>query len=651
MWGKLLMIALLISLKSTSAQSTYELVYQIFQASCASSSCHDNDQPRANLDLQGSGSNAMMEVYNNLVNATPNNGTATDADNLLVKPGDVSRSFLFRKINAGLDPTLSLESGEGSPMPLTGGALSNEDIELVRQWILHGAPANGEVIDVATIESYYQNGISSVPNPPAKPDPSEGFQLHLGPFFIEPGQEDEVFIKHDLMLDETIEVNAIETVMGNQSHHFIINKFLEQNANICGIPINSGGADAFPAGYRDVNNSSHFSALYQGGAQEPGILELPYKTAYIWESGTVIDLNSHYINSNQNQVLAAEVYVNIYTQPAGTASQEMLSFMLPKVDINLPPDGQLKTLSANFPLITCFPQGAYLWALTSHTHELGRDFDIYKSNIGGQNVEHLYDASCALTDGEPGCSTEDYDYQHPPQIEFDEYYKLNNSDWLKMEAQYVNNTNETVNFGLTSQDEMMIMFLFAVRDTAGLNNRAPVAVNDSAEVDEGQSVMINVLGNDNDEEELEVVAIATNPIEGNVVINNDGTVTYTSTGNDGIDQFHYVVCDDVNPPKCDTATVTVDVKPTVGLFNESFKYANVYPNPTNGALRLLLPGAQIRNIQIANLQGKMISNLAFTRTNFGALLDLKAAELQKGVYYLLIDSNEDQRSIAKVVFF
>ena len=87
-------------------------------------------------------------------------------------------------------------------MPL-GGSMSDEDIELVRQWILYGSPLGGDVVNTTLIDDFYQNGgIESVPNPPAPP--ANGFQVHFGPFFLEAGGEREHFLKYSTNLPEDL---------------------------------------------------------------------------------------------------------------------------------------------------------------------------------------------------------------------------------------------------------------------------------------------------------------------------------------------------------------------------------------------------------------------------------------------------------------
>lgn len=93
-------------------------------------------------------------------------------------------------------------------------------------------------------------------------------------------------------------------------------------------------------------------------------------------------------------------------------------------------------------------------------------------------------------------------------------------------------------------------------------NCPPTANPDSASVNEGASVSINVVANDNDPDgtvDPTSVAIATAPTDGTATPNPDGTITYTSNAcNGGSDTFTYTVNDN-NGATSAAATVTVDV--------------------------------------------------------------------------------------------
>ena len=120
-------------------------------------------------------------------------------------------------------------------------------------------------------------------------------------------------------------------------------------------------------------------------------------------------------------------------------------------NINLPPH-QETTLteifstndimnSINIPA----PDGASslnIFQLFSHAHQLMTRFDILILHPNGQE-ELIYTA---------------LDYEHPPVLSFDPPLVLTNGQGLISRATYYNNTDNYVNFGLLSTDEMMIVF-------------------------------------------------------------------------------------------------------------------------------------------------------------------------------------------------
>ena len=93
---------------------------------------------------------------------------------------------------------------------------------------------------------------------------------------------------------------------------------------------------------------------------------------------------------------------------------------------------------------------------------------------------------------------------------------------------------------------------------------APIANNDSAIVNEGQSVNINLAANDTDAEgvvNLTSIVIASAPLNGSVVVNVDGTVNYTHDGSETIaDSFAYTILDSSGVVSND-ATVSLTINP------------------------------------------------------------------------------------------
>lgn len=442
---KLLFIAFVLQASFASAQSTYADIYNIFQANCVT--CHDASSPAGGLNLVA----APATVYTSIVNANPNNPAALARGDKRIKPGDPHRSFLLRKCQNGLDPDNGLFASEGAVMPDGVGAipLTNKEIELVRQWIYAGAPQTGLVVDTAVVNQYYNGyGITSVaPSHPLPTDPGS-FQIHVGKIFLDEASEVEYFLKHNLNLPDTLEVNRIELFLSSQSHHYIIYKFLP------------GAAASFTDALRIQNPSTGAGSsdgyntmvsAFQASRNDV----LPPTTAYQWETSTVLDLNHHFFNTNPDSVLATDVYVNVYTQPKGTAANIMYSDIITNTSIFIPNNSTDITFNSSD-----FDAGATsmmnIWLLSSHTHKYGVDFDIFLRNPGGstgtQIYEGFYNSDYSFNQGY-------YDWEHPPVRLFDPLLTIDPRDGLIQRATFNNGGPSNVFFGLTTNDEMMLYFI------------------------------------------------------------------------------------------------------------------------------------------------------------------------------------------------
>jgi hypothetical protein len=99
-------------------------------------------------------------------------------------------------------------------------------------------------------------------------------------------------------------------------------------------------------------------------------------------------------------------------------------------------------------------------------------------------------------------------------------------------------------------------------EVAAGGNQAPVANDDAATTQEDTAVDINVVSNDTDADgtiDATSVAIVGQPVNGSVLNNGDGTVTYTPQGGfTGTDNFTYTVQDNGGATS-NAATVTVEV--------------------------------------------------------------------------------------------
>jgi len=433
---------------SIFSQNTFNDIHSIFQTKCTIS-CHSGASPTGNLDLSGS----VASVYSNLVNITPTNPAASAIGDKLIDPGYPHRSFLMRKCNNNLDPDNGIIASEGVAMPNGQTPLVNSEIELIRQWILKGAPQTGNVVDTAAVNRYYRGkGINSIPVPPPAPTAPGSFQIHVGKIFVPKLSEVEYFLKYDLKLPDTVRVDRINVIMAKQSHHFIIYK------------LQPGASSSFAEGLRLLNTGT-------GGGSSSGLNTLvaawqidrddtlPPNTSYLWETSSVLDFNYHIPNFNTDSTLAVDVYMDIYTKPKTVPDNIMYSTLINNIAINIPANNQPTTFSqADFS--TSALNMWNVWTLATHTHKYGIDFDIFFRNPtgtkGSKVYEGYYDPTYTFNQGY-------YSWQHPAVLSF---YRtlggplsLNPRDGLIQEATYKNYGSTAVYFGFTTDSEMMLYYI------------------------------------------------------------------------------------------------------------------------------------------------------------------------------------------------
>lgn len=139
------------------------------------------------------------------------------------------------------------------------------------------------------------------------------------------------------------------------------------------------------------------------------------------------------------------------------------------------------------------------------------------------------------------------------------------------------NSNGTISYTHNGGETTSDTFQYRIEDTA--NNQSnivtvtitvtpvndnPTAVADTATVNEGASTTINVSSNDSDPEgalDLTSIVVTTNPTNGSVTVNSDGTVSYTHNGSETTtDSFQYRIEDTANN-QSNIVTVSVTVTP------------------------------------------------------------------------------------------
>ncbi len=405
---------------------------KILTPSCATSGCHESDKDAAfkqhGLVL------AKGKSYKNLFNILPKNQNAIDDKLKLVTAYKSAESLLFHKLNWN---TEHHTKNYGSPMPLGSTSLFAGQIEFVRRWIEAGAPEKGKVVADETLLDDKTPAIADDASFTALEAPSqnEGFQLKVDKFEIAPNFEREIFVRREVGNKTDIYVNKIKLKSRANSHHMVIYAFKEKSIL---PPLNL---------VRDLRNPDNTLNIVTaltigshvflgGGTDAQQEYNFPEGSALLLPAETTVDLNPHYFNKT-NSVHFGENYVNFYTTPKEKVKNVVKMLDLANQNLSIEPN-ERKTITKSW----TFNTNNNIVMLTSHTHKLGEKF-LIKIKGGPRDGQVVYETT---------------DWEHPLIKNFKEPLQLLKGEGLTSEVTYFNNTTKAVKFGLTSEDEMDIIF-------------------------------------------------------------------------------------------------------------------------------------------------------------------------------------------------
>jgi hypothetical protein len=177
--------------------------------------------------------------------------------------------------------------------------------------------------------------------------------------------------------------------------------------------------------------------IFLGGGTDPNSdYTFPAGMAIQLPANASIDLNPHYFNKT-TESLYGENYVNLYTVPADQVKKvvQMIDFSVNSFTL---PANQKTTITRDFK----FDKPVAIVSLTSHFHARGKLFQI-KIKGGARDGELVY---------------ENTDWEHPKVINYDTPILLQAGEGLTSVVTYLNDTSKPIGFGLTSEDEMNIIF-------------------------------------------------------------------------------------------------------------------------------------------------------------------------------------------------
>ncbi len=415
---------------------------KLLTPNCATSGCHmsvqDASYAQHGLVL------AKGLAYGNLIGTSPKNSVAVANKLQRVKKFSSAESLLFHKLNWDLSHHVT--ANYGAPMPLGGKPVSKGQLDFVQKWIEAGAPDKGEVVDAKLLDdttpSFTEPTDFSALESPVK-EGKTGFQLKVDRFIVPPNFEREIFVRRPLNNTEPVYISRIKLKSRSNSHHLVVYDFRSKLI----LPNMDEMRDL-----RNIDNSLNINTVIQmsnhiflGGGTDPNSdYSFPEGTALKLPANSSVDLNPHYFNKTKDN-LYGENYVNLYTIPESQVKNVVNMIDFNNSSFTLPPN-QTTVITKDFFSFDGFVKGSgksvVIVSLTSHTHERGKLFQI-KIKGGARDGEVIY---------------EDNDWAHPKVLNYAKPIILKEGEGLTSVVTYVNNTNKPLGFGLTSEDEMDIIF-------------------------------------------------------------------------------------------------------------------------------------------------------------------------------------------------
>jgi hypothetical protein len=417
---KLFLPVLCLLFFTTQAQTPFQRVYTMLNGKCQNSTCHSATATDGSEALKFDGDENA--VYTALYNVPATNASSVAKYEKLVKQQHPYSSFLLRKIaGEGFDTDLAIDSvNEGALMKdITGNALTNKEIEFVRQWIMFGAKktyGNGDPApNWQLVSDYYDNPAVPFLTKPPKPAAGTGSQFRMGPVFLPTsGQIEQEWLQQlEVNFPYLPEVYQVEGYMNQQSHHFILFKFLDTAA-----AVNSNAIDKDNMALVSIISNSSFDGdkTITAAWQADDNMTLPQGTAMMWEQKTVLDMNFHMKNYNGTSVLPCDFYFNILYRPRDSATIPMYTRLVNNSGLfilqgthSVDYDDEDNGLD--------IPETRYLWNMAGHTHKFGTGFDLYIRDTTGTITDKIYDGTSVTPYKDSYYTSGTYgywDHNHPP---------------------------------------------------------------------------------------------------------------------------------------------------------------------------------------------------------------------------------------------
>jgi hypothetical protein len=338
--------------------STFQRIQtEVFDVSCSSDSCHSSVGRTGDLVLEAGYS------WESLVNHEPANPVAAEHGYMRVMPGNPDRSFLISKLSD------TLAAGEGVSMPWNAALLDAHTIEIIRMWVLAGAPAEGRV---PGDDGRPLGGGGEEPGEVYLPPPGRGVQLATVSPPIPQGTEETGCHFLKLPSDVDLDVNRIQIAVSGGSHHIHLYRPFESGLDL-------------PDGYQVCNAAVNFDQwqLIVATQSRRTDWELPPGVAFHFRAGEQLLMQTHFVNVGSLETQGeGTVLMNLNEAAPGDVEHYAGALFGQDRDVFVPRH------SSPIKSAECvFPNPIRIFAQTGHYHFRGKRFTTFLWNDGTRGDE------------------------------------------------------------------------------------------------------------------------------------------------------------------------------------------------------------------------------------------------------------------------
>jgi hypothetical protein len=265
------------------------------------------------------------------------------------------------------------------------------------------------------------------------------YSLTWGPVTVNPAQESTQCIWRRLSNDTEIKVHRMHNLLSSSSHHLIVYKDdMDATEQLTPVP-----CQPF-TGALNTTGKIFPMMITQKRDDE---LTLPTGVAYTLAPHQMIKIEMHYLNPNDASAQASATVNVLAADPAGIRDEANLLF-IGTPDLVLAPNAMTEVheffnpANASLDLST-----AKFFAITGHTHKLGLSVEVGVADTPTSAATPVY-APASFQWAEPETTTHKPEFTVPGTGGFD------------FTCRYYNNTNATVKFGESANNEMCFFWAY-----------------------------------------------------------------------------------------------------------------------------------------------------------------------------------------------